>query len=154
MTKPAKKTSDNNWDRDYDIWQSHCRRETHQSIADRYTISRQRVDQIVKAMGGQVSPEARGDMIARTVQLYDEWLFETTKILAADPIPAFSNGRAILLDDGTPALDHSGRLAALQTGLKITESWRKMLGLDAATKVESDVAVRYEVVGVDIDKLT
>ena len=93
-------------------------------------------------------------MIARTAQLYDEWLWDTAQLVRADPIPAFSNGRAILLDDGTPALDHSGRLAAMQTGLKITESWRKMIGLDQPAKVEVDQQVRYILENVDDADLT
>ena len=153
MTKPVK-SRDANWDRDLAIWEAACRREPSQKIAERYGITRQRVNQIVKTMGGQVTPEARSEMIARTAQLYDEWLWDTAQLVRADPIPAFSNGRAILLDDGTPALDHSGRLAAMQTGLKITESWRKMIGLDQPAKVEVDQQVRYILENVDDADLT
>jgi hypothetical protein len=46
-----------------------------------------------------------------------------------------------LVDDGPT-------LAAIDRLLKLSESRRKLLGLDAATKVENDVTVKYTVEGV------
>lgn len=55
--------------------------------------------------------------------------------------------RELTLDDGP-------RLAAIETRRKISESRRKLMGTDSPMQIETDGTMRYEVVGVDIAKLT
>jgi hypothetical protein len=50
--------------------------------------------------------------------------------------------------------DYSLRLAALEQARKADVEIRKLHGLDAAQKVDVTGAVRYEVAGVDITKLS
>jgi hypothetical protein len=45
-------------------------------------------------------------------------------------------------------------LAAVHTVLKIMQQRARLLGLDAPTRLAIDGAVRYELVGVDVEKLT
>jgi transposase len=54
----------------------------------------------------------------------------------------------------TTQADEGLKLQALQTLLRVSESRRKLLGLDSAAKVTLDGGVKYEVVGVDLDKLS
>lgn len=59
-----------------------------------------------------------------------------------------SQGRVVSLD-GSPILDDGPILAAIDRLLKISESRRKLLGLDAAQKLDVTGGLTYEIVGVD-----
>jgi hypothetical protein len=73
---------------------------------------------------------------------------EALDILAARH-PVVSHGRVLadVEDDGP-------KLAAIQVLLRVTESRRKLLGLDQPAKLSVDGGVRYEVVGVNPEALT
>jgi hypothetical protein len=147
--------TDGNWERDLDIWQSWCRREQQRSIAARHGISHQRVTQIIQRMGGEVPQEAKDSILARTVALYDEWIHEATKLITAPAPPVFDRGEPVIDPrTGNIVEDHSGRLAAMRTGLQVTESWRKLMGLDQPAKVDMTQQVRYVLENVDDADLT
>lgn len=81
------------------------------------------------------------------------------QILEADHIMV-NNGQIIRLDN-TPLADGAPVLAAVDRLLKIGDSRRrngeriaKLLGLDAAAKLDLSGGVRYEIVGVDPAALT
>lgn len=59
-----------------------------------------------------------------------------------------SNGQIIRLD-GQPLPDDGPVLAAIDRIVKVSESLRKLDGLDAPAKVEHSGGVSYEIVGVD-----
>ncbi|MEV3857737.1 hypothetical protein AB0J38_25855 [Streptomyces sp. NPDC050095] len=69
-----------------------------------------------------------------------------------------SHGKVVTMADESgkevPLLDDGPRLQAIQTALRVRESYRKLHGLDAEQKVNVSGAVRYEVVGVDAADLT
>jgi hypothetical protein len=58
-----------------------------------------------------------------------------------------STGQEITLRDDGPTL------AAIDRLLRISERRARLLGMDGALKVEAEGTVRYEIVGVDLDKL-
>lgn len=64
-----------------------------------------------------------------------------------------SNGRVVMLND-QPLPDDGPVLQAIDRLVRISESRRKLLGLDAAKKVDVSGGVKYEVVGVDVDDIT
>jgi hypothetical protein len=71
------------------------------------------------------------------------------------PVTAGKDGDVVLdPEDATVVRDYSLRLAALEQARKADVEIRKLHGLDAATKVDVTGAVRYEVAGVDISKLS
>ncbi|WP_030798953.1 hypothetical protein [Streptomyces sp. NRRL S-337] len=87
----------------------------------------------------------------------DALYVEAMEILGRNHVTV-NQGRIITMrdpDTGTevPLPDDGPRLAALNTALKIRESYRKLRGLDAATKTEVSGGVRYEIVGVDMEQL-
>jgi len=61
---------------------------------------------------------------------------------------AVSNGRVVSLD-GVALQDDGPVLAAINTLIRISESRRKLLGLDSPTKTQISGGLTYEVVGVD-----
>lgn len=59
-----------------------------------------------------------------------------------------SKGDVVLWED-EPLVDDAPIIAAINTLVKVSESRRKLLGLDAETKVNLSGGVKYELVGVD-----
>lgn len=60
-----------------------------------------------------------------------------------------SNGRVVHDADGTPVLDDGPALAAADRVRTLSESLRKLDGLDAPTQVQHSGGVTYEVIGID-----
>ena len=98
----------------------------------------------------------------------DALIAPVTKVLTTKHITV-SNGRVILhpateepLEDDGPvlqAVDRLTRLSAERRAIseqrrRVSESLRKLLGLDAAQKVDVSGGLRYEVVGIDPADLT
>lgn len=52
-----------------------------------------------------------------------------------------------------PLLDDGLKLAAINTLIKVSESLRKLLGLDAASKVDAAVTVQYTIKGIPEDEM-
>lgn len=52
-----------------------------------------------------------------------------------------------------PLLDDGPKLAAINTLIKVSESLRKLLGLDAASKVDAEVTVQYTIKGIPEDEM-
>lgn len=65
----------------------------------------------------------------------------------------FSNGQ-ILVHEGHTLEDDGPVLAAVDRLVRISESRRKLLGLDSAQKIDVTGGVKYEIVGVDPAALT
>lgn len=55
---------------------------------------------------------------------------------------------AVTHHNGRPMIDDGPTMAAIQTLLKVSESRRKLLGLDAATKAEIATQVSFTVQGI------
>lgn len=65
-----------------------------------------------------------------------------------------AHGKVVTGDDGKPVLDDAPKLAAAGKVKELSESLRKLDGLDQPAKVEHSGSVTYEVVGVDPTELT
>lgn len=91
---------------------------------------------------------------ARQLELdrLDAALEAVMKVMATEHV-VIQHGRVVELD-GRPVPDDAPVLAAVDRIVKLSESRRKLLGLDAAQKLDVSGEVRYEIVGVDIDDLT
>lgn len=65
-----------------------------------------------------------------------------------------SQGRVVTGTDGTPVLDDAPKLAAADRVRTLSESLRKLDGLDAPAKLELGGEVTYQIVGVDPEALS
>lgn len=65
---------------------------------------------------------------------------------------AHSNGKLVYMGE-EPLVDDGPALAAVNTLLKVQERRSKLLGLDSPTKLAVTGAMRYELVGVDMDEV-
>src|SRR5688572_7411287 len=94
--------------RNGEVWKAYIRGEVQVSIAERFELTPARVSQIIKADKASIPEEDKADLRQMAAELYTAWLLETAKLVDADPIPAYSNGRPIIGKDGQVVEDHSG----------------------------------------------
>jgi hypothetical protein len=78
----------------------------------------------------------------------DELYVEALDVLTREHVMV-SHGRIVYGDDGEPLLDDGPKLAAIDRLVKVRESYRKLLGLDAPSRVSVDA----EKLGAEIGDL-
>lgn len=136
------------------IWRAYCRGATQEALAERYGLSQQRVSEIVRQVRDSIPEEDRANEVTRSLELLHELREGALEIweMAAAPVFVGKDGEVARdpdqVDDehpeGVVVRDHSGRLAALTTALKVDGEIRKLLGLDAATKLDVSVSAQEE----------
>lgn len=122
-------------DRDFDIWLRYGDGQTQEEIAAHYGLTHQRVSQIITRMRDDVPVEERRARQRRQLADLDYLRQEALDLVEAEPIPAYSSGRPILMADGSPAQDHTGRTRGMDLVVKFQEREAKALGTDAATRI-------------------
>ncbi|MCE7081148.1 hypothetical protein [Streptomyces sp. ST2-7A] len=144
--------------RNTDIWNRYLAGWTQTRIAAHHHISHQRVSQILDEIRASIPEEQRrplittevarlDDLLARTHSVLNRthWVVHSGEIVYA-PIDYVRDDRGdIALDEeGHPRatsverlIDDAPVLAAIDRALKISESRRRLLGLDAPAKVEN-----------------
>lgn len=122
------------------IWLAFIAGETQEALAARFDISQQRVSQIIADCRAAVPASTREELVQEAAELLRRLRRGAMELVEAGPIPAYSNGRPIVLDDGSTAEDHTARLAAMRMVLSVEERAAKLLGLDAATRMEHTVS--------------
>jgi predicted DNA-binding protein (UPF0251 family) len=130
---------------------------TQREIASRLDLSQQRVSQILADARAKLPPVDLEAIRRESLELH--WRTQRAALELAEmrgaPVTAGKDGDVVLdPEDATVVRDYSLRLAALEQARKADVEIRKLHGLDAATKVDVTGAVRYEVAGVDITKLS
>ncbi len=92
----------------------------------------------IKNCRDQVRKQAGAELIAVEAAELDELYVRAMDVADRDHVTV-SHGKIIVDDDGEPLFDDGPKLAAITTMTRIRESYRKLLGLDAATKTEATV---------------
>jgi plasmid maintenance system antidote protein VapI len=129
--------------RNGEIWRKYVRgRKTMEQLAEEYGISHQRVSQIIKAVRDSIPQETRDQLVREEVELWRTLQGEVLELWDAKGAPITAGKDGNLVKDpetGEYVRDHSGRLAGVKMALAISESLRRMLGTDAAQKVDVNV---------------
>lgn len=145
-----------------DMFVLRCSGWTVAAIAAKYECSLRNVQQRLERHRKTLPETERADRRQEIEQFYQAQLRKVTDIASLGPIPAYSNGRPILVNPGwehdesdsstSPeyAMDYTLVLRATDLAVKITGEIRKMYGLDEPTKVEQSGTVTFELVGVDL----
>lgn len=126
--------------RNGEVWRAYLRGETQESIGARVGVSQTRVSQIIADARQAIPLQTREEQAAQSAELLRELRCLAMELVDAPPVPAYSNGRPILLEDGSPAYDHTGRLTAMRAVLDIEKRAAQLMGLDAVTKTELSVS--------------
>ena len=117
------------------IWRAYVNGKSQQAIADEYGISQSQISNIIADIRDTLPETDRAHLVQRETEFLDQLRAEVLDLWHAHPIPAYSNGKPIMMWDGeTIAEDHTGRLAALDRAIRLHERLSKLLALDAAVK--------------------
>jgi hypothetical protein len=114
------------------------------------TDVRNAYDYVREAMQAVVR-EAAEDAIAFELDRLDQAHRKALAVLEREHITV-SNGRVVELD-GQPLPDDGPILSAIDRIVKISESRRKLLGLDQPAKTQISGGVSYEIVGINPEEL-
>lgn len=125
-------------ERDNTIWQLKLQGYTLRQIGTRVGLSHEAVRLILERHRAElIYPKVEEERQIELERL-DEMLHRAWGILDREHA-LVSHGRLIADDDGVPLPDTAPVLAAMDRVLRISERRSKLLGLDAATKVEAQV---------------
>jgi Arc/MetJ family transcription regulator len=121
---------------------------TYQQIATTLGYSgRQTAYEAVQRAIRDIVGEPAKAALRREQERLDMLWEEAETILRRDHVMV-SHGHIIKDDDHQPILDDRPKLAAIDRLTRITESWRKLHGMDAAVKIDATV---HEVTQADIE---
>lgn len=122
------------------IWRAYASGRTQEWIAEQHGISQSRVSQILDEVREVLPADARADWRVIALETLGHLHAEMLELVDAEAPPVFFEDTA-LTHDGEVVRDHSGRVAAVDRVLKVQDRAAKLLGLDAATKMEASVTV-------------
>lgn len=124
------------------IWRDYCAGRTQEALAAEHGISQARVSQIISQVRDSIPEEVREEEVQRSLEMLRDLRAGALEIWRMAAAPVFVG------KDGTPALDpehktwvrdHTGRLRALETALRVDLRISQLLGLDAAQKLDHTV---------------
>jgi hypothetical protein len=121
------------------IYRAYVLGATQEALAERHGIGQQHVSEIIRSVQAQLPEADLDERRKRALEALDVMSQVAAEVVELEPTQAFSNGRAMFDDAGRPILDYGPRLAGLDRFLKVADRQAKLLGLDAATKVEVGV---------------
>lgn len=111
---------------------------TLQAIADHLGYhDRTHAKQGIRRAIEKVVKEPAERLVTREAARLDTLYEEALEVLLREHVTV-SHGRIIKDDDGNPLLDDGPKLAAIDRLVKVRESYRKLLGLDAPSRVSVD----------------
>lgn len=127
--------------RNGEMWQLHIRGWTQEAIAAKYNLTQGTVSQILKHVRDSIPESKRQEIVAREADFLDELRREVAELFYAPLPPAFDRDGSPLRDpeNGVVVRDATGRLNALTGLLRVMERHSKLLGTDAATKLEATI---------------
>lgn len=135
------------------IWRDYCGGATQEKLADRYGISQVRVSQIISQVRDSIPEETREEEIRRSLEMLRELRDGALEVYRMAPAPVFVGKDGTVARDpertekdplGELVRDHTGRLRALETALKVDQLIANRLGLDAAQKMDLTVSGQEE----------
>jgi hypothetical protein len=133
--------------RDAECVRLRSRSMSYQQIADQLGITKSQAFDGVKRAMAEVVAEPAEDARRMELEKLDRLEQAALRVLEADHEVVYQGGRTGIPDNGP-------RLQAVATLQRLSESRRKLLGLDRPQQLEVSGGVTYEIVGVDPKELT
>lgn len=138
----------------YDLYL--VKRWTQHKVAAHLGVSQQRVSQMIAVLRAKLPPVDIAAMRAASIAMYGDIArraYELAEMNGA-PVTAGKDGSVVYDPEGGGVVrDYAGRVAALKLAALADAELRKLIGLDAAQKVESTATVRYEIAGIEPEAL-
>ncbi|MET8766334.1 helix-turn-helix domain-containing protein [Streptomyces sp. NPDC004658] len=121
---------------------------TYQQIADELGIDKSNAILAVRRAVRDACAGPGQDLINLEVHRLEAMYDQVIDILSKDR-PVVSHGHIVYGDDGQPLVDDELKLKAIDRALRTRESFRKLLGLDAPSRV----SIEAEQLGREISRL-
>ena len=137
--------------RDAEAVQLRCRGLSYRQIAADLGMSVSSVHDAVHRALAEIVREDVGQLRALELERLDSMEAAVWQVLERKHLTV-SNGRVVYHED-EPLEDDAPVLHAVDRLLRIAERRARLLGLDQPVRVDVDAALRYEIVGVEVDRL-
>lgn len=129
--------------RDWEWWELWISGRSQARIADDAGVDQSTVSRALDRVRAAIPEEDREAMVKRSLAMLTDLQDGALAVwrMRAAPVTVGKDGD-ILRDpeDQEVVRDHAGRLRALETALKVNESVRRLLGLDAAQRLDMSVS--------------
>ena len=127
-------------DRDLEIWRRYVRGERQIELARAYNLSQQAISAALGRVRDAIPTHTREEIIAREVDFLEATRAEILSLWVdtnGAPVTAGKDGDIVRdPETGDVVRDHTGRLNAARMALAYSERMAKLLGLDAAVRVD------------------
>jgi transcriptional regulator with XRE-family HTH domain len=130
---------------------------TQEAIAAELGVTQQRVSAILKAVREALPPIDLGEYRQQAIELHLDVIKRAYEMagMKGAPVTAGKDGDVVYDPEGGAVVrDYALRGSALNLVIKAEAELRKLLGADAATKIETSGSVRVELVGIAVEDLT
>lgn len=129
--------------RNGEIWRAYCRGATQADLADKHALSQQHIGEIIDKVADSIPERDRRRLIAEEVDFFRALRVQVLEeVWGAKPAPVTAGKDGDIVrdpEDGSIVRDHAGRLAGLDRAVKLSERMHKLLGLEAAMKLDVGV---------------
>lgn len=122
---------------------------SYRAIADQLGVTVAAAHRMVQRALADIVREPAETVIALELAKLDTLEAVALRVLERHHV-VVSNGQVVRLD-GDPLVDDAPVLTAVDTLRKLGESRRKLLGADAAQKIDTTAQVKFVIEGVDTD---
>ena len=126
---------------------------SYQAVANEMGMAISSVHDAVGRALKEARVEAGKELQALELDRLDTLYLAATEVLERDHVTV-SHGRIIRDDDGEPLLDDAPKLGAIDRLLRVSESRRKLLGLDAPSRVSVDAENLGAEIGALLNAMT
>lgn len=134
--------SEHQKERNLEIIQQHDKGVSLAQLAKQHGISRTRVHTIIRQTAER--------LVAPDVQALRDRELARLEYLRAEVNDVIARRHAVLHQGSDTGFDDDGVvLDAIRTDVRLSESMRKLLGVDMPVRVDASTSVRFELIGID-----
>jgi len=129
--------------RDWEWWEAWISGRTQAAIARDAGVDQSTVSRAIDRVRAAIPENDKEELVRRSVDMLLELQAGALEVwrMAPAPLTAGKDGDYVLdPETGEHVRDHAGRLAALKAAVGVNESVRRLMGLDAAAKLDMSVA--------------
>lgn len=122
------------------LWREYCRGTTQEALAEKYGVSQATVSDALAKVADSIPQQERAAIVAQEVDFFRDMRLRLLEVFEESPTPVTAGKDGDLVRDpasGEYVRDHTGRLNAARMALAYSERMHKLLGLEAAIKVDA-----------------
>lgn len=121
------------------LWREYCRGTTQEALAEKYGVSQATVSDALAKVADSIPQQERAAIVAQEVDFFRDMRLRLLEVFEEKAAPVTAGKDGDLVKDpstGEYVRDHTGRLNAARMALAYSERMHKLLGLEAAQKLD------------------